>query len=345
MESSNVIAIPPHYKGTSFDEMTQALVVSAGKMNIPIEITGQVDPLENNLKGGLLDDESYIEGQIAVISELTRRKGLAKVLFLDFFNPGLDILRYAHLQRDLRCKYGSILSGGSFLSGDLYSFDWLSSYETAWANTYDSIYTPSRYIESQLPEPLKKKTKFMPHGMDAFSPATSPDKKYDVIFPHRLNEDKGIVDLIDIAKGIPEAKIAIPVPQKQDQAKGSKYYDALDAIDNIELLHGENDEQHALTLASSKIVLSCAKQELFGYSVMKSVLSGCHPVLPNDQCYPYFFPRNFLYRSNEEAVQMIKDHLRDSKHESSEALDQIRGNIRDFTFKTILSDFFEEVNP
>ena len=36
MKSSNIISIPPHYKGTSFDEMTQALIVSAEKMNIPI---------------------------------------------------------------------------------------------------------------------------------------------------------------------------------------------------------------------------------------------------------------------------------------------------------------------
>jgi len=190
MESSNVIVIPPHYKGTSFDEMTKSLMISAKGMKVPIDVIGQTEPLTNDLTGELLDDERYIHGQIAVISEISRRKNAARILFLDFFNPGLDILRYAHLQRNTKCKYGSILSGGSFLSGDLYSFDWLSSYELAWAQTYDTIYTPSRYIEPHLPKPLKDKTKFMPHGMDSFTPTTSDDKKYDVIFPHRLNREE-----------------------------------------------------------------------------------------------------------------------------------------------------------
>lgn len=340
MESPNVIVIPPHYRGTSFDEMTRALSISARGSGLPIDLIGQTEPLTNDLTGELLDDERYIQGQIAVIAEITRRKNAAKILFLDFFNPGLDILRYAHLQRNTESKYGSILSGGSFLKDDLYSFDWLRSYELAWAHTYDSIYTPSPHIASHLPEPLKAKTKFLPHGMDAFTPVVSDEKKYDVVFPHRLNSDKGVDDLIKIAKGLNDASIAVPVPHGSELNDKNRYHDSLSELGNVTLLNAQNDSEHAKTLGSSKVVLSCAKQELFGYSVMKSVLSGCAPVLPNNQCYPHFFPKDFLYDSNAEAIDMIKRNLDETGLEKSPALEEIRERIRNFTFKDILKDFF-----
>lgn len=340
MESPNVIVIPPHYEGTSFEEIVKGVFHSARQLPIKIDFVGKRKPMTNDLTGELLDDERYIEAQIKLISKVVKRKAMTHVLFLDFFNPGLDALRYAHLQRSMRCKYGSILHGGTFLKDDLYSFDWLSNFENAWAGVYDNMYVPSQHAMEHLPLTWKPKSKSIPFGMDAFKSAPVQEKKYDIIFPHRLNNDKGMDEFIEILKAVPDFRIAVPVPQQPRIAKTNQYHEAISALSNVDFLYNEDNKQHARTLAQSKIVLSCAKQELFGYSVMKSVLSGCIPVLPNNQCYPEFFPKKFLYEDTEHAVTLIRKYMDNERIRSPNSLVDIRERIKSFTFKDILHDFF-----
>jgi glycosyltransferase involved in cell wall biosynthesis len=343
MESTNVIVIPPHYEGTSFEEMARGISQCARQMPTKIDVIGQRKPMTNDMTGELLDDERYVDGQIKLISKITKRKMMTRVVFLDFFNPGLDVVRYSHLQKDLRCKYGAILHGGTFLKNDLYSSDWLTMFESAWAGVYDNIYVPSQHTIRHLPTAWKTKSQAIPFGMDSFKPAPRQEKKHDIIFPHRLNSDKGVDDFIEIAKAVPDLSIAIPIPQQPQFATANQYHEAIAALPNVQLLYGEDNEHHARTLAQSRIVLSCAKQELFGYSVMKSVLSDCVPVLPNGQCYPEFFPAEFLYEDAEQAAALIRKYV-DSERTKGDtnSLMDVRERIREFTFKNILHDFFED---
>ncbi|MFH1286842.1 MAG: hypothetical protein ABII02_03785 [Candidatus Magasanikbacteria bacterium] len=255
----------------------------------------------------------------------------------------MDLIRYYHQQQDAKVKYGSLFHGGSFLENDLYSFDWLNRFENAWFGLYDVIYTSSKYTLKSCPKSIRSKFKVFPWGMDGIKfYANSSTKEWGVVFPHRLNSDKGVEDLLIIIKSIPYASFAITVPQDLNTLTENKFYKKIAKHKNVTFVINESRDQHLKTLSKSRIILSCAKQELFGYSVMKGVLSGCIPVLPNQLCYPEFFDKKFMYKDVDEAINMIKEFIKqDVDGVGVKKLDEVRRCVSSMTFGKILSDFFK----
>ncbi len=309
---NNIIAIPPYYEATSFAEIVAGLKIANTKIGNKfrfIEVTP--GPLKNQVGGDLLDDEQYIIGQWNLISALLQEQEVDSILFIDFFNPGMSLLRYAHEQRGVKIKYGALLHGGSFYDGDLYSFSWSASVEHAWAELFDIVYVPSDFARIAMSKELQAKTRVFPWGMDAVKFLKKDlDKKWDVVFPHRLQSDKGVEDFITIVGECDGVSFVVPVPNEDSGA--NKFLNSLRVFPNIDFAFGQADEQHLSTLQQSRIVLSCAKQELFGYSVQKAVLGGCLPVLPNRLCYPEQFDQEYLYVSIGEAVEKISFFLSSS---------------------------------
>tara|TARA_Y100000589_G_C27157647_1_gene631465 strand:+ start:523 stop:1602 length:1080 start_codon:yes stop_codon:yes gene_type:complete len=341
----NIVVVPAHYKGTSFEEISRAFKIAAERQNLDVSfVGGKVFP--NNLPHGQLDDLDYTREQLKILQQLIeiepKQKGEPlRILFLDAFNPGLDILRYAHTQRGVNATYSALVHGGSYLENDLYSETWVSPYEAAWLQSYNRLYVSSPYSKSKLSEDFQGKTVISPWGMDAFQPADPTDKDIDVIFPHRLDSDKGVKFFIDVAESMPHVRFLVTQattdPIKMEE---SPYYKIIQDLLNVSFAVGENDEDHHKTLRRSKIVFSHARQELFGYSVMKAVLSDCIPVVPNDQCYPNFFPQPFRYATKHEACTLIDSVLTQHKQMiSSPDFEQLKKQISSFSFGNILSDF------
>ena len=237
-----------------------------------------------------------------------------------------------------------MLHGTSFFDDDLYSFPWLKNFELSWAQIYGSIYAPSRYITKNLPISIKNKVKILPFGVDGinFIPERNYKKKYDVIFPHRLNEDKGVTQFINIIKKMPDVRFFITVPQKEGLVSKNNFYIKLKKFSNVKFIFSESSNKHLSTLSNAKIVLSCAKQENFGYSVIKSVLCGCIPVLPNKLCYPELFDKRFLYSNTNEAIDLIYKYLNNNQQYINNYLVKAKNEISKFSFLTILKDFFED---
>jgi len=65
-------------------------------------------------------------------------------------------------------------------------------------------------------------------------------------------------------------------------------------------------EDYYRVLAYSKILLITAQEETFGYQVIDAVLNGCIPIAPNKFSYPELIPRNYLYDSPEELLDIIE---------------------------------------
>jgi glycosyltransferase involved in cell wall biosynthesis len=57
----------------------------------------------------------------------------------------------------------------------------------------------------------------------------------------------------------------------------------------------ESRDEYARLLALGNIVVSTAKHEFYGISVIEAVRAGCIPVLPNSLSYPELFPAQYLY--------------------------------------------------
>jgi glycosyltransferase involved in cell wall biosynthesis len=344
MKNKNIIAVPPYYSGTSFEDIVLRLKSAVKNSKTEILFIGAKDPLPNKLSGNFLDDHNYIKGQINLIKTLCQIKNAKNILFLDYFNPGIDILFYNNQQLgNERCKYGALLHGTSFFNDDIYAFSWLKKFELSWAQVYDSIYAPSQHIAKKLPVSISNKVKIFPFGIDGinFVSFQYHIKKYDVIFPHRLNNDKGLTQFIDIVKKMPNVKFFITIPQKEKIIYKNDYYLKLKNFKNVKFIFAESFNEHLNTLSMAKIVLSCAKQENFGYSVIKSVLVGCIPVLPNRLCYPEFINKKFLYNNTGEAVNLMHKYLNDDQKYINRCLTKTRNKVSKFSFSDILSDFFE----
>ena len=58
-------------------------------------------------------------------------------------------------------------------------------------------------------------------------------------------------------------------------------------------------------LAKSKIIVSYALQENFGYGVNEAVSLGCLPILPNRLVYPSLYGKEFLYNKNGDVGNMV----------------------------------------
>lgn len=341
MRVKNVIAVPPFYSGTSFVDIVENLRRAVAGSSLALQFIGSAHPLENKLAGDFLDNKEYVLGQQKLIQELINFGKVEKILFLDFFNPGLSLLRYFHEQQQYTCTYGALLHGGTFLNHDLYSWQWLKNVEIAWGDIYNSIYASSLFLKKGTPPSFRKKVKVFPWGMDVYRnsiPAVSKD--IDVIFPFRLNSDKGVDDFLTIATALPRVGFVVTVPQSKQVLQTNGWYQRIRLHKNIKFIDGQYGIKHLQTLARAKIILSCAQQETFGYAVMKAVGVGCIPIVPNRVCYPEFFNRNFLYQDTTQAIRLITDYLSGKGSDPEHSISLLKEKIRAFSFQPLLEHFF-----
>jgi len=61
----------------------------------------------------------------------------------------------------------------------------------------------------------------------------------------------------------------------------------------------ESRDEYARLLAMGDLVVSTAKHEFYGISVIEAVRAGCVPLLPDCLSYPELFPAQYLYTSGE----------------------------------------------
>jgi glycosyltransferase involved in cell wall biosynthesis len=304
--NKNILIAPAFYEGTSFERIASNAnqVIADNDLPIDVMVFGELD---NNLTPEDLDDTSFFECQLEAISYATAHvTDYERMLFLDFFNPGVDLVRYAADRYNPSLKMASLLHGGSFIEGDLLTQGWLRNTELAWTTIYDRIFVPSRYAFESLPPAFLPKAMITPWGVDSLNvPNTKPrEEREGVLFPHRLSSDKGLEDFLAIARALPDVKFsattASTAPLREDVLVN------LRRAKNIEIVRLEKTEELYRAIGSHSLVLSCAKQELFGFSVAEAVIGGCVPVLRNDQCYTEYYPEALFFNTVPEAIERIE---------------------------------------
>ena len=68
--------------------------------------------------------------------------------------------------------------------------------------------------------------------------------------------------------------------------------------------HVQSRAEYLAWLVRADIVVSTARHEFFGLSVMEAVRAGCRPLLPRRLVYPELFPDTFLYDDRELGVRL-----------------------------------------
>lgn len=329
---------------TSFFEILQSCRIALAQYWKKVRILSS-DCNNNIVSENVLDSqEDIIQWYNDFWTLLNDIDNIDQILFLDFFAPWLEILQYLLELKKKHIKLWALLHGWSFLKGDLYKRSWLSKSEEVWLDIFHVIYVPSVHLFNLLPSHRKKKAKVYSRGLDYFkslswSSVKNITKSIDVIFPHRLSDDKWIQDFIFIVNALPDVHFAVT---NYESLENNKYQTELRQYWNISFLIGENDKTHKKTLESAKIILSCAYQENFWYSIMKGVLSWAIPLLPQREVYPEFFSKKFLYSNVEEAILKITKILSSYQlWRDNNELDLLRKKISQTSFYPLLKDFYE----
>lgn len=211
----------------------------------------------------------------------------AHILFTDFWNPA--ILQVAYM-RDLLEKdwvVHGIAHAGAYDPTDILGLKmrkpWSYEAEKSFYYACDYVYFGTHFhadmFERNLEIPEEERFRTMvsgqPHGaileqMKSVTVKSVEDRTFDVIWPHRYNEDKQPEIAEDLSKDF-----SMLITQKQQLSK-SAYYDAM---------------------ASSKVMFSCSLHENLGISIMEGVLVGTLPLVPDRCSYSEMYLPEFKYPS------------------------------------------------
>lgn len=142
----NIIVIPAYHYGTSLSEMLDSIELLISQYKLDIEIIGKDLIYEDKSTINLFDTSNEVLAYNKIIQELVNIKEDCRILFLDFFFPGIDIIKYNSEVIEKNIKIGSFMLGATFLPGDLYNWEWLSYFEEAWLNLNNNLYVPSNYF-------------------------------------------------------------------------------------------------------------------------------------------------------------------------------------------------------
>lgn len=309
------IVSPILYKTSSFNDIFELLKKSFKKYNIDFKTNNIV--ISKFEWYGLENPEEYFSHSLETLDFLKNNvSNWDIILFLDFFFPWLDLLKYFFERTNKNVIFISLLHWASFVSWDLYSWNWLKNFEKWWIDLYDKIIIPSNFFLKNIKNNEISLSKFIiiPWWVDENIEENFENKIYDVIFPHRFDYDKWIFDFYEIAKNLKEVNFFFPSIEENRILKTfpndlQELYKKFKKLENVIFGDIEYWEKHLESLRKSKIVLSTATQEWFWYWIIKAIQSWNIPVLPNRCCYPEFFENKYLYNNINECCEKIKNFL------------------------------------
>ncbi len=208
----------------------------------------------------------------------------------DIWNFGLLCIPYLNYFSGYNIKIKGILHAGSFTDTDF-----VRDMERVYKNMEeiifdisDKIFVASEFIKQDV---IKKRiidpNKIIVSGLpiDERGLDLPKVKKEDIIIFNGRNVDEKQPYLFDLmASKLPYKFINT---QKENYSK-KEYYNLLN---------------------KSKVVVSFALQENFGYGIQEATKLGCVPVLPNRLVYPEIYQKKYLYDTFEESCQMVVDAI------------------------------------
>jgi len=220
------------------------------------------------------------------------------VIFIDdLWMPGIEGIRYMEkMGKDLNVKIYGVIHAGSWIPSDdiatkLGNKKWCQEYERSIFDLVDGIFVGSDFhkkmILSVLGYDLESKIyntglPFYPSEIQKYKKSWNK-KENIVIFPHRLHPEKH--------------------PEYFDKLKTNlnKYKWKFIKTMDLDL----NKQQYLDLVSKSKIMVSYADQENFGFSTLEAATLGNVLILPNRLVYPEFYPKECLYNNIHECEKLV----------------------------------------
>jgi len=145
----------------------------------------------------------------------------------------------------------------------------------------------------------------------------------------RWEYDKGADRLLKILQGLKKNKVDFLL-----NMMGQSFRNSPNEFEQIKREFAQNllvvgyvddTETYWQTLQNSHVFISTAYHEFQGLAVMEAVVAGCIPLVPDEQCYPEFYPESLRYSGVDDAIEKLKSTLTMySKYEVFEKLNFLR---------------------
>lgn len=254
------------------------------------------DTLTENIESGsVLDAEgtnNYKFSQLQKLCELFKNHEINdgdSIFLADGWFPGIEGIQYIIDIKKLNVKIYSIFHAGTY---DPYDFTvkagmrrWGGQLEQSWFNIYDKIFVATEFHKNMIIYNRDPRCEVVVTGLPInmeIKKYISDEKEDIVVFPHRLDDEKQ--------------------PHLFDRLKERINDKNVEFIKTME--HNLSKVEYYKLLGKSKVGISYARQETFGYGLIEAALLGCSVLAPNQLSYQEIFSRGSLFNLFDESADL-----------------------------------------
>ncbi len=156
-----------------------------------------------------------------------------------------------------------------------------------------------------LPVPIRE-DEFLGVGIDRGAPPL-------ILWNHRWEHDKQPEEFFGAIRQLAAEQIPFRLAVVGETFRDcpSVFHEAQKQLDPYIVQWGyvENRKEYIELLQHSDIVVSTARQEYFGISIMEAVWAGARPVVPDRLVYPELYPEAYRYADTSMLENMLRDLL------------------------------------
>lgn len=225
------------------------------------------------------------------------------VFFADLWFPGIESLFYIRNMLNLHFKICGIFHAGTYDKAD-FTYrngmrEWGKFVEASWFTEIDKIFVATKFHKRLLLENSVSieglADKIFVTGLPFYANrlkmkyGTTKSDKNILVFPHRIDTEKHpevFDELVDWLK-----------------ARGVEFTPIKTIVET------KSREEYFKVLAQSKVMVSFADQETFGYSTLESMALDNVVVVPDKLSYVETVPDAFRYEDKEECFNMVLNAL------------------------------------
>lgn len=204
------------------------------------------------------------------------------ILFLsDLSFPGIfpHVLYHKRPKRMFAFCHATSINNLDYFENDSYS---KFPVEIGIGKLFDKIFVGSRYHQNKLGHFFNTQITYLPPPPFTFK-FDNHLKNIDMVSAARPCEQKVDFQLENMIERVFDTHII-----RTTEITWESYYEKLNR---------------------SKILLSSAKEETFGYQIVDAINNNCVPLAPNKFSYPELLPKEYLYNDDSELINKIKNIL------------------------------------